>query len=58
MGSTPWWSRPHSEPSRRDAGRAAARASALLGDTDRDRCLARPVWQRTIEAYRARVEAG
>jgi glutathione S-transferase len=24
----------------------------------RDRCLARPAWQRTIEAYRARVEAG
>ena len=24
----------------------------------RDRCLARPAWQRTIEAYRARVVAG
>ena len=24
----------------------------------RDRCLARPVWKRTIEAYYARVEAG
>ena len=24
----------------------------------RDRCLARPAWQRTIEAYNARVEAG
>lgn len=24
----------------------------------RDRCLARPAWQRTIEAYLARVEAG
>jgi len=24
----------------------------------RDRCLARPAWQRTIEAYCARVEAG
>jgi len=24
----------------------------------RDRCLARPAWQRTIEAYHARVEAG
>ncbi|HEU5138138.1 MAG TPA: glutathione binding-like protein [Steroidobacteraceae bacterium] len=24
----------------------------------RDRCLARPAWKRTIEAYCARVEAG
>jgi glutathione S-transferase len=24
----------------------------------RDRCLARPAWQRTIDAYCARVEAG
>jgi glutathione S-transferase len=24
----------------------------------RDRCLARPAWKRTIEAYGARVEAG
>lgn len=24
----------------------------------RDRCLARPAWKRTIEAYYARVEAG
>jgi glutathione S-transferase len=24
----------------------------------RDRCLARPAWKRTVEAYNARVEAG
>ena len=24
----------------------------------RDRCLARPAWKRTVEAYCARVEAG
>ena len=24
----------------------------------RDRCLARPAWQRTVEAYGARVKAG
>jgi len=24
----------------------------------RDRCLARPAWKRTIDAYAARIEAG